>query len=282
LRLRLQIKKVSWKKVKIQYYSTAIKSMIFYILNIKNMDLKAKLKESLQSASTWEVLWQQMEINVNNEVVQSIIQRAFLWLGIITFIVFAVGYYMVSLIKAWTITPTQYMIAFWASAILWLVLVFVISWFWQKFNYATLAILTILFAVLEWVWLSWVLAAYSSASVINAFAWASVLFIVMALYGYFTKTDLTKLWTLLLVGLIAIIILTIINISFIHSSWFDLILSILWLIIFLWLTAWDLQILKQMAATWDKRLELVFGVSLFLDFINIFLELLRIFGDRDS
>ncbi len=256
--------------------------MIFYTLNIKNMDLKAKLKESLQNASTWEVLWQQMEINVNNEVVQSIIQRAFLWLGIITFIVFAVGYYMVSLIKAWTITPTQYMIAFRASAILWLVLVFVISWFWQKFNYATLAILTILFAVLEWVWLSWVLAAYSSASVINAFAWASVLFIVMALYGYFTKTDLTKLWTLLLVGLIAIIILTIINISFIHSSWFDLILSILWLIIFLWLTAWDLQMLKQMAATWDRRLELVFGVGLFLDFINIFLELLRIFGDRDS
>lgn len=246
------------------------------------MDLKARLKESLQWATTWEVLGQQMEISVNQEVVQSIIQRTFLWLGIITFIVFAVWYYMVSLIKSWTINPTQYTIAFWASAILWLILVFVISWFWQKFNYATLAILTVLFAILEWIGLAWVLAAYSSASVINAFAWASVLFITMALYGYFTKTDLTKLWTILLVWLIAIIVLTLINILFIHSSGFDLVLSIIWLLIFLGLTAWDLQLLKQMAATGDRRLELVFWVSLYLDFINIFLELLEIFGNRSN
>ena len=246
------------------------------------MDLKAKLKESLQSAWTWEVLWQPMEISVNNEVVQSIIQRAFLWLGIITFIVFAVWYYMVHLMKTWAISPTQYTVAFWSSAILWLVLVFVISWFWQKFNYATLAILTVLFAVLEWVGLAWVLAAYSSASIINAFAWASVLFITMALYWYFTKTDLTKLWTILLVWLIAIIVLALINILFIHSSGFDLVISIIWLLIFLGLTAWDLQMLKQMAATWDRRLELVFWVSLYLDFINIFLELLEIFGNRNN
>ena len=189
---------------------------------------------------------------------------------------------MVSLIKSWAITPAQYNIAFWASAILGLVLVFVISWFWQKFNYATLAILTVLFAILEGIGLSGVLAVYSSASVINAFAGASVLFIIMALYGYFTKTDLTKLWTILLVWLIAIIVLTLINVLFVHSSGFDLVLSIIGLLIFLGLTAWDLQILKQMAATWDRRLELVFGVSLFLDFINIFLELLKIFGSRDE
>ena len=240
------------------------------------MDLKAKLKESLQSAQTGEVLGQTMGISVNNEVIQSIIQKSFLWLGIITFIVFAVGYYMVSLIKSWAITPTQYTIAFWASAILGLVLVFVISWFWQKFNYATLAILTVLFAILEGIGLSGILAVYSSASVINAFAGASLLFIIMALYGYFTKTDLTKLWTILLVWLITIIVLILINVLFIHSSEFDLVLSIIGLLIFLGLTAWDLQLLKQMAATWDKRLELVFGVSLYLDFINIFLELLHL------
>jgi len=59
---------------------------------------------------------------------------------------------------------------------------------------------------------------YSAASIINAFAGAGILFLIMALYGYFTKTDLTKLGTILLVGLIAIIVLSLINVLFIHSS----------------------------------------------------------------
>ena len=246
------------------------------------MDLKSSLREKIEQwASTQLLDWSNAVINVDSDTIQWIIQKTFLWMWIITFIVFAVWYYMVSLTKTGAISMSQYTIAFWASVILWLVLVFVISWFWEKFNYATLAILAILFWVLEWVGLSGVFAAYSSAAIINAFAWASTLFIIMALYWYFTKTDLTKLWSILIVWLISIIVLWLINVFFIHSSWFDLVLSIVWLLIFLWLTAWNLQMLKQAAATWDRRLEIVFWLSLFLDFINIFLELLRIFGDRD-
>jgi len=239
------------------------------------------LKEKLQQlwAESMDKLHQTA---ANSEVVQSIIQRTFLWMAWITFVVFAVGYYMVSLMKTWAISPSQYTIAFWASVIGGFVLVFVISWFWEKMNYATLAILAILFAVLEGIGLSGVLAYYSAASVINAFAGAAVLFLIMALYGYFTKTDLTKLGTILLVGLIAVIVLSLINILFIHSSGFDLVLSIVGLLIFLWLVAWNLQTLKLAALSGDRRLEIVFGVSLFLDFINIFLELLRIFGSSDE
>ena len=235
------------------------------------MNLKARLEESIKQ----EVQTQSI---ANNEVVQWIIQKAFIWMGVITTIVFAVWYYMVWLIKTWSIDPTSYTIAFWVSAIWWFGLVVAISWFYEKMNYSTLAILTVLFAILEWVWLSWVLSFYSSASVINAFAGASLLFIVMAVYGYITKTDLTKMWSILIVWLITIIILSLINTFFIHSSWFELILSIVWLLIFLWLAAWNLQTLKLMAQTGDRRLEIVFWISLFLDFINIFLELLRIFG----
>lgn len=237
------------------------------------MDLKTKLLDQLESTE-WNI--------INNEIVQWIIQRAFLWTWGITFIVFAIWYYVVSLMKTWVINASQYTIAFWASAILWLIFVVAITWFYSKMKYSILAVLAILFAVVEWVWLAWVLYVYNASSVINAFAAAAVLFIVFAIYGYVTKTDLTKLWTLLFVWLIAVIILSLINMFLIHSSQFDMIISIIALVIFLGLTAWDLQMLKMMAQTWDKRLEIVFWISLYLDFINIFLELLKIFGSSND
>ena len=239
------------------------------------MSLKAKLEQQVQ-----------MELNqntiTNNETVQLIIQRTFLWLGWITAIVFSVWYYIVGLIKSQAIVPSQYMIAFWVSAILWLWLVFAITWFYSKMSYTTLAILAILFALAEWVWLAGILAAYSVASVINAFAGAALLFIIMAIYGYTTKADLTKLWTILLVWLITIIVLSLVNMFLLHSSWFDLIISIVAILIFLWLVAFDLQMLKNMATTWDRRIEIVFWIGLYLDFINIFLELLQIFYSSDD
>jgi len=239
------------------------------------MNLKAQLQESITQQLNRGNL-------AENETVQKIIQKTFLWMWIITAIVFAVGYYMVGLIKGWHINSSQFIITFWVSVILGFGLVVAISWFWQKMSYTTLSILAVLFAVAEWVWLTGILATYSTASIINAFAGAALLFILMALYGYFTKTDLTKLGTLLLIWLIAIVILSLINVFFIHSSTFDLILAIAGLIIFLWLTAWNLQTLKLAAQSWDERLEIVFWVSLYLDFINIFIELLRIFGSSNN
>jgi len=236
------------------------------------MDLKAKLKDSLIS-ETWAV--------VPSEIVQSITQRAFLWTWWITAIVFAVAYYIVWMIKWWAIDPNQYIIAFWVSALAWLWLVVAISLWYQKMSYGTLSILTILFAIAEWVWLAGILSVYNASSVINAFAWAALLFVVMWVYGYVTKTDLTKFSSILFVWLITLIILELVN-MFIGSSQLDMILSAVWVLLFMWITAWDLQMLKMMAATWDRRLELVFWVSLYLDFINIFLMLLRIFGSRND
>jgi FtsH-binding integral membrane protein len=237
------------------------------------MGLKDKLTDSVASElQKWHV--------ASEDLIQSIIQRTFLWLWWITLIVFVVWFYINWLIWSGLINMAQYTISFWISMWLWLLLVIAISWKYQSMNYLTLSILTILFAILEWVWLAWIFSAYEMPSIINAFAWAWMLFIIMWIYWYTTKTDLTKMWTIFIIWLVAIIILTLINVFFIHSSWFDLLLSIVWLIIFLWLVAWDLQLLKQMAQTGDRRLEIVFGVSLYLDFINIFLELLRIFWNR--
>lgn len=219
---------------------------------------------------------------INDDQIQNIVQKTFLWTWWISFLVFVIWYYIVSLINTHSISAWNYSIAFWSSFVLWLVLIFTITWGYSKMKYSTLSILAILFSIVEGIWIAGILSIYDSVSIINAFIGAAVLFIMLAIYGYTTKTDLTKMGTLLFVWLITIIIFSLLNILLIHSSQFDMIISIIALIIFLGLTAWDLQTLKLMAQTGDKRLEIVFWISLYLNFINIFLELLKIFGNKNE
>ncbi len=237
------------------------------------MDLKSKLMNEVQS-------WAQ---NIaDNKTVQDIIQKTFLWVGGMLFTTFAIWYYVVYLIKSWVISAWNYTIAFWVSIIWALWLIIAITWWYRKMSYATLAWLTGLFAILEWVWLAWILSIYNAESVINAFAWAALLFVSMAVYGYTTKKDITKLWTMLIIWLIAALIISLINIFFIQSAWLEIVLSIVFIFIFLWLTAWDMQMLKIMAQSWDRRLEMVFWVWLYLNFINIFIQLLQLFWGQNE
>lgn len=234
------------------------------------MDLKSELKQSI---------WTRVSIT-DNAKIQEIIQKTFLRTWAITFTTFATWYYFVYLAKTWVIVESSLFRLFIASLIVSIWLIVIISFFRERMSYSTLAILWILFGIAEWIWLTWILLSYSGTSVVNAFAWAALLFLLMALYGYTTKKDLTKMWPILLIWLLAIIIMSLINI-FIWSSMLDLWISIAWIIIFLGLVAFDLQMLKLVASNGDKRLEIVFWVSLYLDFINIFLFLLRMFGNRD-
>ena len=106
------------------------------------------------------------------------------------------------------------------------------------------------------------------------------MFGVFAAVGYTTKLDLTKLGTYLLVGLISIIICSIINI-FIGGSAFVIVLSVLSIIVFLAYTAYDIQKIKYLEDYMDEDNLAIFGaLQLYLDFINIFIDLLRIFGSR--
>jgi FtsH-binding integral membrane protein len=111
------------------------------------------------------------------------------------------------------------------------------------------------------------------------------LFAVMAIAGYTTKTDLTKMGSLLFIGLIGIVIASLIN-MFMHSDTMSYICSILGVIIFTGLTAYDVQKIKNMASEDDgsttfRKLSVMGALTLYLDFINIFLYLLRLFGKRD-
>jgi FtsH-binding integral membrane protein len=125
-----------------------------------------------------------------------------------------------------------------------------------------------------------IFAVYTMGSIFSAFMGASVLFGTMSFYGYFTKKDLDSLGKFMFVGLIAIVIASIINI-FIGSSVMQMVISALAIVIFMGLTAYDTQQIREMVSTDSSPAsEVVGALTLYLDFINIFLSLLQLFGDK--
>jgi FtsH-binding integral membrane protein len=109
---------------------------------------------------------------------------------------------------------------------------------------------------------------------------AAILFAVMSGYGYFTKKDLSGVGQFMFIGLIAIIIASIVNI-FIGSTVMQMVISALAIIIFLGLTAYDTQRIREMVSIDNTGREEVIGaLTLYMDFINLFINLLQLFGDR--
>jgi FtsH-binding integral membrane protein len=135
------------------------------------------------------------------------------------------------------------------------------------------------FAALMGLSFATIFAVYQMGSIFTAFMGAAVLFGVMSFYGYFTKSNLDSIGKFMFVGLIAIIIASIINI-FIGSSLFAMVISALAIIIFLGLTAYDTQKIREMVSydTDTGVAEVSGALTLYLDFINIFLSLLQLFG----
>lgn len=126
-----------------------------------------------------------------------------------------------------------------------------------------------------------IFVVFQLGSIVSAFMGAAILFGVMSFYGYFTKKSLDSLGKFMFVGLIAIIIASIVNI-FIGSSVFSMVISAIAIIVFLGLTAWDTQrIREELSVEADTAVAEVRGaLSLYLNFINLFLSLLQLFGDK--
>lgn len=137
------------------------------------------------------------------------------------------------------------------------------------------------FAALMGLSFATIFAVYQMGSIFTAFMGAAVLFGVMSFYGYFTKTNLDSIGKFMFVGLIAIIIASVINI-FIGSSLFAMVISALAIIIFLGLTAYDTQKIREMVSYDNDSgvAEISGALTLYLDFINIFLSLLQLFGGK--
>ena len=136
------------------------------------------------------------------------------------------------------------------------------------------------FAALMGLSFAMIFAIFTMGSIVSAFMGAAILFGTMSFYGYFTKRSLESLGQFMFVGLIAIVIASIVNI-FIGSSVMATVISALAIIIFLGLTAYDTQQIREMVSTDTSPAAEVSGaLTLYMDFINLFLNLLQLFGDR--
>lgn len=164
-------------------------------------------------------------------------------------------------------------------------LVFAISGAINRLSLSTATMLFILYSVINGATLSSIFFAFSVATIGKVFFITAGTFGAMALVGYTTKTDLTSMGKLLLMALLGIIIASVVN-MFVASSGLDLILSYVGVLVFVGLTAYDTQKIKQMcqaapdAGESAQKLALIGALSLYLDFINLFLYLLRIFGNN--
>ena len=136
------------------------------------------------------------------------------------------------------------------------------------------------FAALMGLSFATIFAVFAMGSIVSAFMGAAVLFGVLSAYGYFTKKNLDSIGKFMFVGLIAIIIASIVNI-FVGSSVMQMVISALAIIIFLGLTAYDTQKIREMVSLDDTGREEVIGaLTLYMDFINLFLNLLQLFGEK--
>ena len=164
-------------------------------------------------------------------------------------------------------------------------LVFAISGAINRLSLSTATLLFILYSVINGATLSTIFFAFSVATIGKVFFITAGTFGAMALVGYTTKTDLTSMGKLLFMALLGIIIASVVN-MFVGSSGLDRILSYVGVLVFVGLTAYDTQKIKQMcqsapdAGESTQKLALIGALSLYLDFINLFLYLLRIFGNN--
>ena len=155
----------------------------------------------------------------------------------------------------------------------------------NRLSLATATLMFVAYSVINGAMLSSIFMIYTAASIASVFFITAATFAVMALIGYTTKTDLTSVGKLLFMALIGLVIATIVN-MFIGSSTLTMICSYVGVLIFVGLTAYDSQKIKNMlmqapdAGESSQKLALLGALTLYLDFINLFIYLLRIFGER--
>ena len=189
------------------------------------------------------------------------------------------GYHLTSFGQAIYLSPLRWVVIFAPLAF-----VFALSYGVRKMSPAVVQILFWVFAAVMGVSLSSIFLVYTGASIAKVFFISAATFGAMSLYGYTTKRDLTQIGSFLIMGLIGIVIASIVNI-FLHSSGLSFAISIIGVLVFVGLTAWDTQKIKESYSESYggdvlTKNAVMGALSLYLDFINIFLFLLRIMGNN--
>ena len=173
-------------------------------------------------------------------------------------------------------------IIFWGLFIAMLVMAWVIPARLTKMSTSTCLLLFCVFSAIMGVWMAPIFIVYKLGTIVYTFFITAGTFGAMSVYGYFTKSDLSKMGAYLMMALFGLIIASVVNIFWANST-MEWIISIVGVLIFTGLTAWDTQQVKRLAAAnlepqLADKLATMGALNLYLDFINLFLFLLRIFG----
>ena len=243
------------------------------------MDLQ-QFERSIREDASSSV--RQQEI-VSTNTFSALMRKVYTWMALALTITGFTAYYVASSPAILQAIMTN-QILFFGLLIGELALVWGVSAAINRLSLTTATLLFILYSVLNGVTMSFIFLAYTMTSIASVFFITAGTFAAMSLYGYFTKADLSKMGQILFMALIGLIIATIVNL-FIKSSGLTMILSYVGVLIFVGLTAWDTQKIKQMlqlapdTGETAQKVALMGALSLYLDFINLFLYLLRIFGN---
>jgi FtsH-binding integral membrane protein len=195
---------------------------------------------------------------------------------------------IISMLVSFYVGTTPELLQFFFSGIIkWivvfapLILILAFSVASERFSKSGLQLFLYIFSGLMGLSFATIFAIYNMGSIFTAFMGSAVLFGTMTGYGYFTKKDLSSIGQLMFVGLIAVVIASIINI-FIGSTVMQMVISAIAIIVFLGLTAYDTQKIREIVTqdTDTGREEVLGALSLYLNFINVFLSLLQLFGEK--
>lgn len=206
----------------------------------------------------------------------NLLSKVFLWMFAGLMLTFITGYYVSC--NEYTFYKIFSGSSYLIFALLEIGLVIFLSARVHKMKPNTAKIMFMLYSIVSGITFSAIFMNYNISSIIILFLSASLLFGIFALLGYYTKIDLDKMSTYLFMGIIAVLICTIINL-FVGNSTFDIIISSISLLVFVGFTAYDIQKIKRLCeSSISDNVAIIGALELYLDFINIFIDLLNIFG----
>lgn len=224
--------------------------------------------------------------SIANRTAQTALFRSvYVWM---TLALAITGFVALYVAKSYTLinAMAQNSMMFWILLIAEVGLVMFLSARIHRISFTTATILFILYSVLNGVTMSVLFMVYTMSSIATTFFVTAGTFGATALYGYVTKKDLTRIGSLCIMGVIGLIIASLVNL-FLQNSMMDLIISYIGVLLFVGLAAYDSQKIKQLLSGDDvevnettQKIALMGSLTLYLDFINLFIYLLRILGDR--
>ena len=225
------------------------------------------------------------DTNVSKTAQSTLMRSVYTWMTLALAITGLTAMYMAKSLTVINMMMQNSML-FWGVLIAEVVLVMYMSARINKISFTTATLLFIAYSILNGVTLSILFLIYTASSIATTFFVTAGTFGAMALFGYVTKKDLTRIGSLCIMGVIGLIIASVVN-MFLHNTMMDMIISYVGVLLFVGLTAYDAQKIKHLLSGDDievnestQKIALLGALTLYLDFINLFIYLLRILGDR--